>query len=167
MNCLLFIMSLCLTAYHLCAQSLERSVIGGAGFSIQNENVQLSFTVGETVVSAFNTADFLLTQGFQQTGIEEVPTGIELPTYIQDITAYPNPVGTTLYLDINSTKIFEFSLEVHDVTGKRQALPAHLMDSTGHFQHQIDLMDWAPGIYLLMIKTKEGTPVKIFKIQKI
>ena len=167
MNYLLIMMSLCLTAYHLCAQSLERFVIGSAGLSNQNENIQLSFTVGETVVSTFHTDDFLLTQGFQQTSIEEIPTGIELPAYIHDIIAFPNPLGTTLYLEIKAAKVAEFSLEVYDLNGKRQTLPALLLGSTGHAQYQMDVADWVPGMYLLMIKTIEGVPVKVFKIQKM
>jgi hypothetical protein len=167
MNYLLFALSLSLLAFNLPAQSLERFVIGSAGISSQNENIQLSFTVGEPVVSSFHTDEVQLNQGFQQIHVEDIPTGIELPAYIQAIIAYPNPVGTTLYMDVNTSKVFEFSVEVYNLSGQQQGFTADFLSTIGNSQHQIDLIGLVPGIYLLMIKTKEGYPVKTLKIQKM
>lgn len=166
MNCLLITLSVNLTAFHLPAQSLERFVVGSVGLSTQNNDIQLSFTVGEAVVSSFHTDEVQLNQGFQQTQVKEVPTGIKMPNYIQTLKAYPNPVGTTLHLEVNASKLFEFSTELYDLSGRRYPLelPSRV---AGSAQHPIDLMGLAPGIYVLMIKTKEGVPVKVFKIQKM
>ena len=167
MSYLLITLSLSLTAFHLSAQSLERFVIGSAGFSNQNKNLQLSFTVGETVVNSFNTDALQLSQGFQQPNIEEVTTAIELPAFVHEIVAYPNPVENIINLDIYTTKSFEFSLEMFDLTGKKQMLPPIGGKTSGQTKYQIDITRFGTGLYHLLIKTKEGVPVKVFKIRKM
>jgi len=166
MKPLILILSIYLSASTLFAQSLERFVIGSAGLSPQNEDLQLSFTAGEAIVSGLNADDIQLSQGFQQANIEDITTGFELPHSIEDIIAYPNPTGSVLYIDIHTQKEFEFSYLISDLTGRQLALPPQPGGNTGVSQHQIDLTGLTPGIYLMMIKTKDGVPVKVFKIQK-
>ncbi len=167
MNYLILMLSLTLAVLNLSAQSLERFVIGSAGFSGQQEDIQLSFTVGEAVVSSFQSEEIQLKQGFQQINVEEVPTGIEWPDYIHDLIAYPNPVGATLYVDVNTSQLFEFSVEVYDLSGQQLCQPTNFTGIPGNTQHQIDLVGLVPGIYVLVITTTEGFPVKTFKIQKM
>jgi len=67
-SCILYILIYCLTL-SLSAQQLERSVIGSAGRNVQTSNLQLSFTIGELIVTTKRNNLGTLTQGFHQADI--------------------------------------------------------------------------------------------------
>jgi hypothetical protein len=158
-------MSLGLLAVNqLCAQSLERYVIGSTGLSTQNAGLQLSFTVGEAVAGSHQTQNLQLHQGFQQAGLVMI-TGIEEPGYVPGVIAYPNPVGAILFLEVTTTDAYDLSWEIYDLTGK-QTFAAGRLGGTGSIRQQIDVSHLAQGIYFFVITTKAGYPVKTFKIQK-
>ncbi|HOY30937.1 MAG TPA: hypothetical protein PKW80_03570 [Bacteroidales bacterium] len=52
-----------------CSQTLTREVISTGGDFQQNSTGSVSFTIGETVVETFETANIDLTQGFQQNDV--------------------------------------------------------------------------------------------------
>ena len=58
-----FILFCCL---RLSAQTFERKVISSAGGYYHDNNITLSYTIGESVISTLNNSGYLLTQGFQQ-----------------------------------------------------------------------------------------------------
>ena len=98
------------------AQSLERTVIGSAGFAVQNTNAGLSLTAGEVAIQSAN----LLTQGFQQPTKPDNVGIINLPTIDALAKVYPNP--TIDFLQIKSN-LFELGIEqleytIIDITGK-------------------------------------------------
>ena len=60
------------------SQGIERQVIGSAGTSAEAGGIEISYTVGESVISTeVVSGSFTLTQGFQQAEGEQMPTGIE------------------------------------------------------------------------------------------
>ncbi len=59
----LAILLLCLELH---AQSIHRSVIGAAGMVHTSGNIQLSATTGEALTSTLSSANYRITQGFQQ-----------------------------------------------------------------------------------------------------
>jgi hypothetical protein len=61
---ILFVLGL--GAHNISAQSIERSVIGAAGFSYSGPTFQADCTTGETIISTFSGGSIVLTQGFHQ-----------------------------------------------------------------------------------------------------
>lgn len=55
-----------LLGIQLNAQSFERKVVSSAGGYYHDNNITVTYTIGEPVITTLNTAGYLLTQGFQQ-----------------------------------------------------------------------------------------------------
>ncbi len=70
----LFIITLLITS-SLFAQTLERTVIGSSGTTLNSANASLDFTIGELVVTTSSNGTIILNQGFHQ---EEIILKIKL-----------------------------------------------------------------------------------------
>ena len=157
------VLLLCLTCW---GQSLERSVISSGGSYLENGGLSLSFTIGEAVITTRTGASFIITEGFQQTDVIAIPTGIEIPEYVNNIIAYPNPTESFLNVDVNTKKPVDLIFELFDQLGRRTRFSRESLKESLSIQHQIDLMGLPAGIYQLLIKTNHGNPVKTFKVIK-
>jgi hypothetical protein len=51
---------------HTSAQSISNKVLPSGGGNLSANNVQLSFTIGETVIPTFSSSSNMISQGFQQ-----------------------------------------------------------------------------------------------------
>lgn len=150
---------------NISAQSLERFIIGSAGLSIQNNDITLSFTIGEAVTGSNDTETLQLSQGFQQAG-KETTTGIELPEYPGNFIIYPNPAGDQFYLKLISANVSAFSLDICDINGRKLMLSKITIKGAEHSQHRYDLSDLVQGIYLVKIRAINGSFSKVVKIIK-
>ena len=65
--CLIFFL-----ANFINAQSIERQVIAASGNFDTTANLQVSWTLGETVIETFSNSSITLTQGFQQPDISQI-----------------------------------------------------------------------------------------------
>lgn len=153
-----------LSAGQLRGQRLERYVIGSAGFALQNTGLQLSFTVGEPVVGGHQTPGLQLHQGFQQAVIATI-TGMDAPGDVGVITAYPNPLDVSLFLEATTPDAHELSWEIFDLNG-RHVFGTRRFESDEGSRQQIDVGNLAAGIYFLVFRTREGRAVKTIKLQK-
>lgn len=136
-----------------------QEVIASSGNHFQNEYFSISWTLGETVIETYSSADMIVTQGFQQPVIV-VSTMTEEPGLEFQVTAYPNP--TSAHVNI-STELWEgenLMYRVYDMQG-RFVIRNKLLGS----QTRVAFDDLQPGTYFLKI-TRDEKPVKTFKIMK-
>lgn len=152
--------SLCLTGSVLYGQSLTPTVVASAGDYFSNSSNSLSWTLGEIVTDSYFGTNNQLTQGFQQP--MESYAGIETEEVQGAFTVYPNPSRNTLYISAQNTTE-QYSLTLTDLTGQIILTESY----NANMIHTLSLDQLASGIYLLQIVDTNGTPVEIFKIQKL
>jgi hypothetical protein len=150
---------LVLNSLGLFCQSANPEVLASSGGSSDKNGISASWTVGETIINEFSIPGYLLSQGFQQ-GILSFATEIEdLPEEIS-ITAYPNPVLSSLTLKIvNQSGSYHWSVRVYDVKGE-----VVIQNETEEVTTEINFTSLPPGAYLVRISHQAH--YKIFNIIK-
>ncbi|MEM9936111.1 MAG: T9SS type A sorting domain-containing protein [Bacteroidota bacterium] len=140
----------------LSAQSISSYVIGSTG----GIDEQLSYGVGELVVSTAYPEGLILTQGFQQPSRISISTS--LLSYEEELTvsAFPNPTSGFLTLTIQSTSHLPISCEVLDLVGRSLVGTRSLM-VIEEKSVQWDLRALAAGYYYLRMSPIGHTPVTI------
>ena len=146
-------------------QSLSPTVIASAGDYFDNGTVSISFTVGEVAVTTLEAGDVILTQGFQQPFELDV-TGVKDQEINWSVKTYPNPVKEKLHVKFTLEKVEDFTIVVMDLTGKK-VLIKKLEQVQPNEVKDIDFQDYAPGIYLISLTSKDKSVRKIYKVQKV
>jgi len=143
------------------SQSLEQFVIGTSGADFSSSNVQLSWTLGETVINTFSTGNQQLTQGFHQTQLQVSSVDkTEDPGF--SAIVFPNPSHEIIIIQIESVQeLFEYV--IYDVLGRA----LHHENVLDNQNTSINLNNLAAGNYLLKIISKDTNTFRTFKIQKL
>lgn len=136
-----------------------QEVIATSGNFFQNENVTISWTLGEPIIETFSSADMILTQGFQQP-VLIVSTLIEEPGLDFQITAFPNPTNAHVNISTDALQGESLMYRVYDMQGR--FIVSNLLEGT---QTRVAFDDYPPGTYFIRI-TRDEKPVKTFKIIK-
>ena len=141
---LLFIL---ITYGNCMAQVIERNVIGSAGITLQNADIEINFTIGELVVSTQNSDTCIVSQGFHQGNLNFNTSIIE--AYIDyKIKIFPNPASSNFNISFaENTK--GFSVQVFDLLGKLiyiEQVPAN-QDQT-----VINSAEYRSGMYLIRLQ---------------
>ena len=146
------------------AQTKERQVIGSAGDYSSASNVQMSYTIGETMVETKTANTVTLTQGFQQApgwvvGIDHIETGLS-------IKAYPNPVEGQMIIEFDVVRPMHVQIEIFDLVGRQYKLPLESLHLSAHTKQLFDLSKFPAGNYIMNFKT-EGSVLGTIKVQKL
>jgi|SRR6185436_7320123 len=157
------------------AQSIEKNVIASAGKTLIAGNIQLDYTVGETFVQTFTTANNSLTQGFHQPALtitrfadpedttnilpaerlnEKLISGI-------DLTVYPNPAVDFINIRLNHAIDESLAITITNMQG--QLVKQEIMQQQ---TMQIDFSDLVAGTYLVMVKNAKGDLNNTYKVVK-
>lgn len=144
--------------------SLDRQVIGATGGEGGNSNLNVSYTVGETVVETFATSSITLTQGFQQPSATIV--GIAQPTGpAWEVKQFPNPAMHQFTLQLDGDYTGSIQLRIVNVEG-RLIYQTTIEKGSVSLQEQIDVSRWAAGQYFLTLQA-DGQVSETLPIQKI
>jgi hypothetical protein len=140
--------------------SLAPDVIASSGNCYVNSNVSLSWTLGEPLTETDVSSTHYLTQGFQQpTSI--VVTSIVTPNSPQgNVSAYPNPFTSTVYLQNNNAGK---TLQVELVSIEGKTILTKTMTTQ---QTQFDLSEFSEGIYFLKVYDMDKQLIQTLKIDK-
>lgn len=123
-------------------QDFNQHLIGTTGAYTENANASLSWSIGETMVETFANSSYTLTQGFHQ-GSLSVTALINQPDFGVDISVYPNPVRSVLYI---KTRDAGLHYKILNVSG--EAISAGNFETT---KSEINFSAFKPGIYFLQI----------------
>ncbi|MCG3166207.1 MAG: hypothetical protein POELPBGB_01984 [Bacteroidia bacterium] len=143
-------------------QSISPQVIASAGTHYAAGNAQLSWTVGEPVITTVSNGSNIITQGFHQTLLNA--TAVEEQTVAGiNVNVYPNPVQDVLNVNIvNNLK--NLQMELFDMSGKLlQARGIGAAESTV----QVNMTEYARANYLLRIYAADGSVNYTYKVQKM
>ena len=144
-------------------QGLEPYVINSAGNSESLDQLEISWSFGEAIISSSNHAGVAVQAGIINTlVVDELITGIKTVYPGLEIVAYPNPVKDLLWLELSSANRETILVELLDQFG-RQIIFQEIR--TGKNGHSIDFGSLAAGSYFLRVTGTQLAP-KIFKVLK-
>ena len=139
------------------SQEISRSVKGTSGGSYASGGNSMDFVIGEPVTANYANASYILTQGFIQGNM--IITSVE-PEANVDIQVWPNPVGSSLHVQYDASRLQTPVLTVYDSNGrvleKKQAMSDQLT---------MDFSAYQSGVYVLEI-TDGSERVKTIQLIK-
>lgn len=137
------------------AQTALPMVVASIGSEAQIGNTNISYTVGEAVITTIAIDSNYLTQGFEQP--HWLTVGI-IEATDDDIKIFPNPTPGLVNVHISSSQTFDAA--IYDVLGNLVVKPPNISGNA-----QIDLDGLAPANYVLLLtnSTKRYT-IKLLKL---
>ena len=154
-------------------QAQSHSVIGPAGNISSGSSISLEWTLGELSISTINHQHGMLTEGFHQPilAVEFIETN-ELPEkLVSPITSYaelqliaaPNPVLSTLHINLQSSLQGEGQLELFSANSQLLSTQVALLDNS---TTDIEMAHLAAGTYYLVLRDEQEQILKAVKIIK-
>jgi len=143
-------------------QSTNWSVLSTAGGHFENDQMQLSWTVGELITAHYTNGSLSLSQGFHQPNAAGNNTLTPVPSQLAEMHIFPNPVND--YLQITSTRLesgWRFTLFDLNGTMLLQSSVNQLNDG------RVDMSFLKAGVYMLSITDAQNNLLKYMKILKI
>jgi hypothetical protein len=135
-----------------------QELVSSAGGMYSDAQLNVSWTIGESVIETFTGENYVLTQGFQQPGLALV--GIEnLDEQFADVKVYPNPTSDYVRLDLN-VDIKNLSYRLLNASGK--VIDTEIIQNPST---KISFSEVEAGIYLVQLMDGSKS-VKIFRIVK-
>lgn len=145
---------------YLFGQSIQPSVIASAGGTFTNGQLQLDWTIGETVIETVENGEHILTQGFHQPDIFTVST-LNFNENIS-LTLHPNPVQDQLHITGNLTIARNGQFQLFNAMSQlvwTAAFSGKTINTT------IDMTSLASGVYFFtMISGDEVKGIQIIKV---
>lgn len=146
----------------LCFSQTNRpDVLVSAGGGFTNEQIQISWTLGDFQTATYTNNDLILTQGFLQSNFNI--TGVFNLEETSDIKikVFPNPVKDILNIQIQSKENLSIRWELINQSGK-------IIETSHSFNNsknsQINFLSFENGIYFIRTFNKDGSYIKIFKV---
>lgn len=160
MKHLLFLFLLCSKILYAQA-TLQNEVLASAGQSGSVGGTQISYTVGETVITTVGADASTLTQGFHQGNLAIVAVGE--PWTGNSIRVFPNPTAYKCNIEFSSPLTEQTDYQLFNATGQ---LALQGLIKSGAIQHPLDLQTLPAGAYRLQMHARAyGTA--FFSIIKI
>jgi hypothetical protein len=148
------------------AQKISRRLISVAGLSHTSAgNYYLSYSVGESVAVSSTRNSYTLTQGFQQPSLILKET--VLKPSLDEVRVYPNPVINDLIIKFDVKDIRNYRIEVSSINGRTMIIKDIDFDESLFWDEKIDFSEFAQGVYLVHVHSKNKRIDKKFSIIKI
>ncbi len=148
----------------LAGQSLDRQVTASSGDYATAGNLQLSWTVGEVMVTTESSSNLVITQGFQQP--DGMAVGIQSPVNDLAVSLFPNPTEGMLTLKLSSATNREVQLQWFDMLGQGLG-KVQIATVNGNYTRTFDLRPFAAGTYFLLLRDAQGRVIESFKVEKL
>jgi hypothetical protein len=142
------------------AQVKEIETISAGGGSSKNENLELSWTLGQLVIVTGELNENSVTQGFHQTIIQITITNLNDDLNEFQYNVFPNPVDEVLTIEFPEKKDFEYS--IFNENGEL-VISGKLTDIRNH----INLSQLYRGTYILYVKDQNSNKLSSYKISKL
>jgi Secretion system C-terminal sorting domain len=141
---------------------IKQEVIASAGGYNVNGGLSISWTLGETIIPTFTSADgsLTLTHGFQQELI--ITTVEENLEILVNLTIFPNPASDIINFKFDQPIDGEIVMSMIDAQGK--FIKNEIIESA-IIEKQINLQDLPAGIYYLRLT--KGRLVNVYKVVKL
>jgi len=143
-------------------QSISPQVIASAGTHYSAGNAQLSWTIGEPIITTVSNGSNTITQGFHQT-LLNITSVEEQSVAGVNVTVFPNPTQDMVNINlVNNLK--DLQMDLFDMSGK--LLQARKIGAAeGNIQ--IYMTEYAHANYLLRVYAVDGSVNYTYKIVKM
>ena len=92
------------------------------------------------------------------------PVSIKEVENINNLAIYPNPASDKLNVTFNTSTPDNFDITIYNVTG--QAVYKETLNNfIGNYYNELNITDFAQGVYLMNIKSSKGTTTRKVVIQ--
>jgi len=143
-------------------QSISPQVIASAGTHYTGSNAQLSWTIGEPVITTVSNGSNIITQGFHQTLLTVISVEEQTVAGV-NVNVFPNPTSDMVNINIvNNLKALQ--MDLFDMNGK--LLHARKIGAA-EGNVQISMTDYARANYLLRIYSADQSVNFTYKVQKM
>ena len=160
-------MLVCCMMYTASAQKLSPTFLGVAGKAQTSGGKNLSWSIGELIVTTGSGNSYYLTQGFQQPdwmvmGLAEFNPNV-------DFSVFPNPTVGLVNVYIRGLSDFrKYQLSVYDIMGRLQEVKSEKEGNSNETTILLDLTNLNPGQYFIrIIPENSGKQFIEFKIVKV
>ena len=145
----------------LSAQNLDLSVLSSSGNYFSKSNGSLSWNLGELKTETLQSPDYIITQGFEQSGYKVTTVDNNSGTGV-GIIIYPNPVQKYLHIEFPAGKYTYLFAEVYSISGEKlQYGNIDLKNNT------LELKNYSTNLLLLRLYDIKGNHVQSFQLLKI
>jgi hypothetical protein len=136
---------------------IERQSIsaGGSSFEMANETYMVSATIGQPAAGNFSNENYIVTAGFQQSGLTLVNA---FTAENAGVSVFPNP-GTDFVMI--KSDLQDYSVKVYDVRG---AVVFSKTKTNGNFV--VDVTSFKAGEYILQLTNSVGNLLSSTKLIK-
>ncbi len=142
------------------AQNLEPQVISTAGENYFTESMNLSWTIGEGIITTMDNEDILLSQGFHQL-FDNNQT--DENNFTSSFKYFPNPALKVLNIEVELKGNNErYYVNIVSSEGKQIILKQY--NTT---KNEIDISELSAGLYMIIIRNNSGKIINSGKLQKI
>ena len=139
------------------AQTISKQVIGAAGKTQSNNNLKVSYTVGEPVVGIMTGGGTQLGNGYHP-ALNVQALSIQDNALALQVKVYPNPTSQSLF--VSHPDVTTFTIQITDLNGKLKYTGAVIKDMP------LDVSNYATGIYLITVENKESNIKNTYKFIK-
>ena len=145
------------------AQTNDLFIISTSGESVSSSAGYNDYTIGEVITETVASANWIITQGFQQSNIETggIISGLGITNNALEVDFYPNPFNSLVTVTISESTIDLYNIDIIDLRGRTVFKKSNLDSS-----FNLDLQILKPSMYFLRITGKNNKTVEILKITK-
>ena len=151
---IVFILNICISV-----SALSQKVVATSGDHYTNDEIQISWTLGEPVIETLSNGNSMLTQGFHQSKL--IVTAVDQIAELKfDITAYPNPTSDILRVEVENVREQDLVYTLYSPDGRMLVQKQMESDIS-----EIPLCNYVSATYFLKVSSG-NTVLKTFKIVK-
>ena len=140
------------------AQTISKKVIGAAGKTQSNSNLQVSWTLGEPVVGLMTASGRNQLANGYYPALNLQVLSVEDNAIEAQIKVFPNPTSQFLY--VTHPELIAFGINIVDLNGKQ------VYSGTISKEQPLDVSNYSQGMYLVTIENKTTKQKNTYKIIK-
>lgn len=137
----------------------QQEVVASSGEHFSSANTEMSFTIGEPIITTSTSQNTTLTQGFHQSNLEITTINEKVVDDIA-VDVFPNPVVDLITIS-NTNNKEGLSVRLMDLNGK-----VIEYDQLNAIKQEYNLSNLQTGVYLVEVLNSENLSIKTFKIIK-
>jgi hypothetical protein len=144
----------------ICNNINAQQIFSTSGKVISNGNLNLSYTIGEPLVSKNTNGDIILSNGFQHAIIATITKTKNNLFAANELLVYPNPNSGILNID-NKTNNINLDIYIYDLNG--QIVFKNKYEELR--QEQINMSNFSNALYILKVEDSSKELFNTYKIQ--
>lgn len=147
--------------------SIPLWTVAAAGDVYSKDNIELSWTLGQTAIQTVEANGLMLTQGFQQGTLTfvEAQTGLKDNAYTEaakllDVSLFPNPVRSLLSVLLSASdadRDTKTTIEIVDMSGRLVLSETAMLSPAQPYAISVEPLQ--PGFYLVRLRTADKARV--------